>query len=164
VSRGATQHYFPTRYALVTAAVEHVADGRLAEIRRAAASLPAADHDRTAQVVSLLAGLYTGPLFRAALQLWVAASASSDLRRLVQPLEARLGREAHQAAIELLGADDSVPDVHTAVQATLDLVRGLGLADTLTDDSRRRQRVIAQWARMLDAVVARSGDGAAAHS
>jgi AcrR family transcriptional regulator len=153
VSRGATQHYFPTREALVTAAIEHMADVRLAEIRRAAASLPAAGRDRTRDVVSLLAGLYTGPLFRAALQLWVAASASAELRRLVQPLEARLGREAHRAAIDLLGADDGDAAVHTAVQATLDLVRGLGLADTLADDSRRRERVIAQWAAMLDALI-----------
>jgi len=41
------------------------------------------------------------------------------------------------------------------VQATLDLARGLGLAGTLTDDSRRRDRIIAQWATMLDAVLAR---------
>jgi hypothetical protein len=44
--------------------------------------------------------------------------------------------------------------VHEAVQATLDLARGLGLADTLADDSKRRDRVIAQWATMLDAALA----------
>ena len=98
--------------------------------------------------------MYTGPLFRAALQLWAAASANEFLRGRVLPLEARLGREAHQAAIELLGADESRPGVHEAVQATLDLARGLGLADTLADDSRRRQRIISQWAVMLDAALA----------
>jgi hypothetical protein len=77
------------------------------------------------------------------------------LRELVVPLEGRLGREAHRAAIELLGADESAPGVHEAVQATLDLARGLGLADTLTDDSRRRDRIVAQWAAMLDAALAR---------
>ena len=54
----------------------------------------------------------------------------------------------------LLGADESVPGVREAVQATLDLARGLGLADTLTDDSRRRDRIIAQWAVMLDTALA----------
>jgi AcrR family transcriptional regulator len=153
VSRGATQHYFPTREDLFTAALEHMAEVRLAEIKREAARLPAANADRTRHVVRLLVGLYTGPLFRAALQIWAAASASEFLRGLVLPLEARLGREAHKAAIELLHADESVTGVHEAVQATLDLARGLGLADTLADDSRRRERVIAQWAAMLDAVV-----------
>jgi AcrR family transcriptional regulator len=154
VSRGATQHYFPTREDLFTAALEHMAELRLAEIRRDAATLPAGAADRTRDVVELLVRMYTGPLFRAALQLWAAASASDYLRGLVLPLEARLGREAHRAAIDLLGADETRPGVHEAVQATLDLARGLGLADTLADDSRRRQRVIAQWATMLDAALA----------
>ena len=128
---------------------------RLAEIRGEAARRSAGVAAPTADVVGLLVRLYTGPLFRAALQLWAAAAASEALRELVVPLEARLGREAHRGAVELLGADESVPGVHEAVQATLDLARGLGLADTLTDDSRRRTRIIAQWAAMLDAVLAR---------
>jgi AcrR family transcriptional regulator len=153
VSRGATQHYFPTREDLFTAALDHMAEVRLAEILREAARLPSAGEHRTNDVVRLLVGLYTGPLFRAALQVWAAAAASAELRDLVLPLEARLGREAHKAAIGLLGVDESRPGVHEAVQATLDLARGLGLADTLADDSRRRERVIAQWAAMLDAVI-----------
>jgi AcrR family transcriptional regulator len=155
VSRGATQHYFPTREDLFTAALEHMAEVRLAEIRGEAARRSAGLAVPTPDVVALLVRLYTGPLFRAALQLWAAAAATEALRELVVPLEARLGREAHRAAVELLGADESVPGVHEAVQATLDLARGLGLADTLTDDSRRRSRIIAQWASMLDAVLAR---------
>jgi AcrR family transcriptional regulator len=154
VSRGATQHYFRTREDLLTAALEHMADVRLAEIRREAALLPAGEQ-RTRDVVGLLVRLYTGPLFRAALQIWAAAAASDLLRELVLPLEARLGREAHKAAIELLQADESVPGVHEAVQATLDLARGLGLADTLADDSRRRDRIVGQWATMLDAAIRR---------
>jgi AcrR family transcriptional regulator len=153
VSRGATQHYFPTREDLFTAALEHMAEVRLAEILREAARLPASGEHRSRDVVRLLVGLYTGPLFRAALQVWAAAAASEALRALVLPLEARLGREAHKLAIGLLGADESQPGVHEAVQATLDLARGLGLADTLADDSRRRDRIIAQWASMLDAAI-----------
>ncbi len=153
VSRGATQHYFPTREDLFTAALEHMAEVRLAEILREAARLPATGQHRTGDVVGLLVRLYTGPLFRAALQVWAAAAASDQLRELILPLEARLGREAHKAAIELLGADESRPGVHEAVQATLDLARGLGLADTLADDSRRRDRIVAQWAAMLDLAI-----------
>jgi AcrR family transcriptional regulator len=155
VSRGATQHYFPTREDLFIAALEQMAEVRLTEIRSEAARLPAGVAAPTRDVVGLLVRLYTGPPFRAALQLWAAAAASEALRELVVPLEARLGREAHQAAIELLGADESAPGVHEAVQATLDLARGLGLADTLTDDSRRRDRIIAQWAAMLDVALTR---------
>ena len=38
------------------------------------------------------------------------------------------------------------------VQATLDLVRGLGLANTITDDTARRQTASSTaWAHTLDA-------------
>nr|BFF03083.1 hypothetical protein GCM10020241_47580 [Streptoalloteichus tenebrarius] len=66
------------------------------------------------------------------------------------PLEAKVGRESHRLTIELLGADESRPGVREAIQATLDLMRGLGLANTLTDDSARRSRLLAEWARTLD--------------
>ena len=36
------------------------------------------------------------------------------------------------------------------VQATLDLVRGLGLANTITDDAARRRRILDRWADVLD--------------
>ena len=40
--------------------------------------------------------------------------------------------------VQLLGADESRPGVRESVQATLDLLRGLGVASLLTDDSARR--------------------------
>ena len=151
VSRGAAQHHFPTRESLFTAAVDHVTEVRLGELRREAARLPAAS--RTEAVVDMLVRLYTGPLFRAALQVWVAATADAALRDQLAPLEARVGREAHRAAVELLGVDESRPGVRETVQATLDLARGLALANLLSDDSARRRRVVGQWAHTLDQVL-----------
>ncbi|MEO6628685.1 MAG: TetR/AcrR family transcriptional regulator, partial [Aquihabitans sp.] len=55
--------------------------------------------------------------------------------------------------VELLGADESDPGVRESIQATLDLARGLGLANLLTDDQRRRAPIVAQWASMLDAAL-----------
>jgi hypothetical protein len=56
--------------------------------------------------------------------------------------------------VDLLGADESMPGVRELVQATLDLVRGLGLAATISDDTRRRNRILDQWARTLDNALA----------
>lgn len=97
--------------------------------------------------------LFIGPLFRAALHLWVAASDEEQLRPRVTELEARVGRESHGIAVELLGADESVPGVRETVQGLLDMARGLGLATLLTDDRARRDRVVAQWSRILDRVL-----------
>ncbi|MEU8824227.1 TetR/AcrR family transcriptional regulator [Streptomyces sp. NPDC048636] len=150
VSRGAAQHHFPTREDLFTAAVEHVAEERSAELR----TLPAPRGEgRNRAVVRAIVGLYTGPLFRAALQLWVAAANEEQLGTRVTALEARIGRETHRMAVELLGADESVPGVRETVQGLLDMGRGLGLANLLTDDGPRRERVVAQWAGILDGVL-----------
>ncbi|MGX1156324.1 TetR/AcrR family transcriptional regulator [Streptomyces albogriseolus] len=148
VSRGAAQHHFPTREDLFTAAVEYVAEERSTALR---ALFPdgAAAHDRRA-VVAALVGLYTGPLFRAALHLWVAASNEEQLRPRVTELELRVGRDSHRIAVELLGADESRPGVRETVQGFLDMARGLGLATLLTDDTARRERVVTQWADLMD--------------
>ncbi|MEV3990528.1 TetR/AcrR family transcriptional regulator [Streptomyces sp. NPDC049837] len=146
VSRGAAQHHFPTREDLFTAAVEYVAEERSQALR----ALPVQGR---AAVVAALVDLYTGPLFRAALHLWVAASNEEQLRPRVTELEARVGRETHRIAVELLGADESRPGVRETVQGLLDMARGLGLANLLTDDTARRERVVAQWAALLDDVL-----------
>ncbi|MFI6847887.1 TetR/AcrR family transcriptional regulator [Kitasatospora sp. NBC_00085] len=150
VSRGAAQHHFPTREDLFTAAVEHVTAERLAAVRAHADELPPDGPARTEAVVGMIVRLYTGPLFRAALHLWVAAATEEPLRERIVALEGHVGREAHRAAVDFLGADETVPGVRETVQATLDMARGLGLANLLTDDSARRSGVIRQWASVLE--------------
>jgi len=154
VSRGAAQHHFPTREDLFTAALEHVASQRGEELQREVDALP--DGTATTEVVvDLIFTLFTGPFFRAALSLWVAAAAEPALREQIVPLEARIGREVHRVVVRLLGVDESLDGVRETVQATLDLARGLGLANLLTDDSRRRRRIAAQWATILDETLSR---------
>ncbi|WTP59366.1 TetR/AcrR family transcriptional regulator [Streptomyces phaeochromogenes] len=146
VSRGAAQHHFPTREDLFTAAVEYVAEERSTALRDLFPDGPTNRH----AVVAALVDLYTGPLFRAALHLWVAASNEEQLRLRVTELESRVGRETHRIAIELLNADESRPGARETVQGFLDMSRGLGLANLLTDDGARRERVVTQWSKILD--------------
>jgi AcrR family transcriptional regulator len=152
VSRGAQLHHYPTKAALVMAAVEHLAERRAEDMRREAEGLrdgrPAGRVDR---VVDLLAAAFTGPLFVAALEVWVAARTDVELREALVPLESRVGRHLHHLAVELLSADERVPGVREAVQATLDLLRGLGVANLLGDDSRRRDLLLTAWKRQLTA-------------
>ncbi|MFB6957900.1 TetR/AcrR family transcriptional regulator [Streptomyces sp. NPDC056309] len=152
VSRGAAQHHFPTREDLFTAAVEYVAEERSTALR---ALFPEGAADDRRAVVGALVDLYTGPLFRAALHLWVAASNEDQLRPRVTELEARVGRETHRIAVQLLGADQARPGTRETVQGFLDMARGLGLANLLTDDTARRERVVAQWSALLEEALGR---------
>ena len=151
VSRGAAQHHFPTREDLITAALEHMFDERI-ESTRAELAAPGTS-PTTEAVVTRLVEHFTGTLFKAALQVWTAAAADEALRERVVPLEQKFGRVAYRMAIEALGVSDEDETVHRLVQATLDLARGLGLADVLTDDSARRAEVVRAWAAHLDAVL-----------
>ncbi|MGW1402708.1 TetR/AcrR family transcriptional regulator [Streptomyces sp. NPDC002405] len=152
VSRGAAQHHFPTREDLFTAAVEYVAEERSTAL---SALFPEGAADDRRAVVGALVDLYTGPLFRAALHLWVAASNEDQLRPRVTELEARVGRETHRIAVQLLGADEARPGTRETVQGFLDMARGLGLANLLTDDTARRERVVAQWSALLEEALGR---------
>jgi AcrR family transcriptional regulator len=149
VSRGAQLHHFPTKNDLVVAAVEHLTDVRGADLAAAAERLPTGKR-RTRAVLQMLADHFTGPVFTAALELWVAARTDDALLAAVEPLEQRVGRETHRLTVELLGADEARPGVRELVQATLDLVRGLGLANTISGYARRRARILDRWAVTLD--------------
>ncbi|MGH3458103.1 TetR/AcrR family transcriptional regulator [Aeromicrobium sp.] len=148
VSRGAQLHHFPSKQALVVAAVEHLSERRRDDMVAAAADLP--DQGRTRAVLDVLSAQFVSPVFFAALELWVAARSDAELRSAVGPLERRIGRETHSYALELFGVDESRGDNRALVQATLDLLRGFGLAASLSDDSRRRDAVLDAWALVLD--------------
>jgi AcrR family transcriptional regulator len=157
VSRGAAQHHFPTRGDLVTAAIRHMTEVRLGELRTTLEPPPDGSN-RTRWALDRLAGLYTTTLFTAALHVWAEAAVDAELRAQVIPLERALAREAYQLAVALLDVDAADPRVRTVVSGTLDLARGLGLANILTDDTRRRSRILDAWAEQLDLALARIRD------
>lgn len=148
VSRGAQLHHFPTKSDLVLAAIEHLSAARQEELVAQSAALPRGPQ-RSRAVLEMLSEQFTGPLFVAALELWVAARTDPSLRDAVSELEARVGRDAHRRTVSALGVDETVPGSRELVQATLDLVRGLGLANTITDDTVRRSKILDQWAETL---------------
>jgi AcrR family transcriptional regulator len=152
ISRGAIQHHFPTREALILGALEYMFSERTALLD--GLSEPSeSGAERVYAVVTGLVDAIGGELFRAALQVWTAAAADPELRAAVVPLERRFARGVHQQAVRLLGVDDTDPAVRALIQATLDLARGLALADVLTDDSRRRTRVVRAWSDQLAAAL-----------
>ena len=157
VSRGAQLHHFPTKNDLVVAAVEHLTERRgeeLAQVFAELSALPVATaagrRTRLRKILDALGDHFASPVFAAALELWVAARTDETLLAAVSPLEQRVGREAHRMTVAALGADEAKPGVRELVQATLDLVRGLGLASTISDDSARRRRILREWADVLD--------------
>lgn len=162
VSRGAAQHHFRTREDLVTAAIRHMTDVRLGELRTTLQA-PPDGANRTRWALGRLTALYTATLFRAALHVWTEAAVDPELRAQVIPLERALAREAYQLAVTLLDVDGDDPHVRTVVSGALDLARGLGLANILTDDTKRRARILDAWAEQLDLALARIRGDSTSH-
>ncbi len=152
VSRGAQLHHYPTKSALVIAAVGHLAQRRTEELRAEAAALPVGPH-RLDRLIDMLAASFTGPLFVAELELWLAARTDPELRGALVPASERVAREMHRLTIDLLGADERRTGVSEAVQATLELLRGLGVANLLSDDSARRHALLTSWKRQLAIII-----------
>ena len=157
VSRGAAQHHFPTREALVTATLEQIFADLTAVTSETTETTETTDTtepgDRIAAVVERAVGIYTGKEFKAALQVWAAAASDPALRELILPLEAKFARAAHRMTVAALGPSDDDQRIHRVAQLTLDLARGLGLADTLSDDSKRRAQVVATYVELVRAAL-----------
>lgn len=148
VSRGAQLHHFPSKLDLVVASVEHLMARRGEEIEHIADGL--SEGARTRATLDVLAQMFDSPVFFAALELWVAARSDEELRATVAPLERRIGRRTHEQAVVLFGVDESRGRNRQLIQATLDLMRGLGLASSLSDDTARRAGILDAWALTLD--------------
>jgi AcrR family transcriptional regulator len=104
VSRGAQLHHFPSKAELLTAAVGHLLDRRVAEYRKAfAQTAPGADYLDAA--IDLLWSMYQGPSFVAWVELWVAARTDATLRAAVVSMEGAFLAETQAIFAEMLAGE-----------------------------------------------------------
>ncbi|MFW0785470.1 TetR family transcriptional regulator [Gordonia sp. CPCC 206044] len=141
VSRGALLHHFPTREALVVAAVAHLVDKRLAELLSRPRS---GDED-----IEVIVEAFSGPLFDAALELWVAARTDDTLRAAMIPLEQKVSDALAAGCSELFG------DRYTSdqLELTVELARGLAVSRILRSpaaDLALTDRLLPVWKEILN--------------
>ena len=89
-SVGTHLHHFGTKAILVTAAVDELAARRIADAR---ADLVREPRQGAAAALDVVWQFYTGPTYVAALELWVAARTSPELRAHLAEVEQRIDRE-----------------------------------------------------------------------
>lgn len=143
VSRGALLHHFGSKAELFAAAVHHIADMRIEDIRAVSAGVgegPGA----LRRVVRAFHESMTGPAFQAAMELWTASRTDSELREALLPAERRLGH----ALREIFDGTAQIDDPETAritLETLLALLRGLELVRILRQDDGLALRVLEQW-------------------
>ena len=168
VSRGAQVHHFPRKQDLVVAAVAHLAAKHVPVLRERAAALPpeaSADPrepfelDRLGAVIDLVAETFAGPLFTAALELWVAARTDAELHRALIPFERGAGRGLVQLWREIAGDLAAHPRFDAVLELSLHLARGMALQKILRDDDGARRRALAMWREVAEQALRSSARG-----
>jgi AcrR family transcriptional regulator len=155
LSRGAQVHHFPRKQDLVVSAVAHLAARRAAELRRRAAALPpAADADeRLRALLALVEDAFSGPLFLAALELWVAARTDAELHRTLVGFERAAGRGLAELWREIAGPLAAAARFDAVLELTMHLARGMALQRILRNDDTARRRLFELWREMAAAAL-----------
>lgn len=150
LSRGAQLHHFGTRDQMVIAAVEHLAQQRLARVNEDLTKRIGAGSDKTVDggvavgALELLAEATSGPLYGATLELWAAARTDADLRNQLVPAEERVHAGLREVCRAWITSDPLL------VQMTLDLLLGRGVSGMLVPHPPRWQRdVLERWIHMI---------------
>jgi AcrR family transcriptional regulator len=149
VSRGAQLHHYPTKADLVIAAVAHLAKRRAAELL---AELPRGGdaNERLTRALDAIWASFSGPLFAAALELWVASRADRELRQSLVRFERQVGRAMTQLFGELAGPDAGRSSEFAALlELTFHMMRGMALQRILRDDDTERRRLFEIWKRLV---------------
>lgn len=155
LSRGAQLHHFPTKAALMAAAVEHLVIKQASSLTAAAEAVPAGP-ERNAAMVDLLWAGFSGPLAKASMELWMAASTDPELRASLLPVERELGRMALGLFRDYAGVGVDNQTATTLYWLTVNLVRGLALDEMLGGDGRRRAALLASWKAIAAATLAQT--------
>ena len=150
VSPGAQTHHFPHRVDLVGAAVERLANRRIAEVQDVAAKLPTTPAQRAAALIDLLWADYSSPLFTVYVKLWVAAADDRELYDRLVPVERHLARTIAVALSKLAGELGDSPGWPDTLLLALSAIRGLALSERFEPHSERRR---AQWPELRAALI-----------
>ncbi|MBJ7328296.1 MAG: TetR/AcrR family transcriptional regulator [Solirubrobacteraceae bacterium] len=157
VSRGAQVHHFPTKAALVTEALRHLAERRTAQLTERLPDL-AADSAGIGEMLDLLWEGHSGAVFDATLELWVAARTDPVLRENLVTLERDVTMSMWNLAQSTFGEKSKDPEFREDMELVLAVVRGVALLRASSGEKspaverrwraarERLTRLLARWA------------------
>jgi AcrR family transcriptional regulator len=143
LSRGAQMHHFQRKAPLVVAALLHLARRRRDElIERAERELPDVE-DLGAAALDIVWATFSGPLYTAALELWMAARTDDELREALLPVERDIGAGARRLAARSRRRAERTMDV------AANAMRGFALQQLLDPSPARLQRQLSFLKELL---------------
>ena len=136
VTRGAQMHHFQRKAPLVVAALLRLAERR----RRELIDRAQREEADPAAALDILWSTFSGPLFTAALELWMAARTDPELAEHLLPAERAIGRGARETARELCRASERSAELDRALELAANAMRGIALQQLLNPSPARCDR------------------------
>jgi AcrR family transcriptional regulator len=155
VTRGAQVHHFGSKNDLVIAALQHLAAKRAAAVVTNVGDLTETE-DPIAEVLDLLWEIHQGPMFIAAVELWVAGRTDPALGREVAKFESIVAGNLMTAVGQAVPEQIQKP-VLDFLYTAMDALRGILIASFVDADPsrarRRWDRAAANLRRLADPLV-----------
>lgn len=148
VSRGALLHHYASRADLLVASIDHLTRERIAEVLSVAQAAPPR-RGRVQWAVSVLWATFEGPLFTAALEIWLAARNDPELLAALLPQERIVGAAIRRMAGDLFGEDPRTsPGFADALEVLLDAMRGAAARSVLRSE-KNDDRLLSLWTSLM---------------
>jgi AcrR family transcriptional regulator len=146
VTRGAQIHHFRSKEDLVVAAIEHLAQQRAQAAIREFGRVQASP-DPVSMVLDFLWEAHQGPMFVAAVELWVAARTDSVLARQIERVEPVVNSTLVAAIAQLVPDHPAQKELRNIVYTAMDALRGILVASFVDRDTDRARR---RWDRACE--------------
>lgn len=144
VTRGAQVHHFPSREALVVAAIEHLAEQRTQAAIRELGKVQHAP-DPVATALDYLWESHQGPIFVATVELWIAARTDPVLSEQVERVEPIVNGALIGAIAQLLPEQSAQKELRDIIYTAMDALRGILVSSFADPDPLRARR---RWDRV----------------
>lgn len=143
VTRGAQVHHFGSKTDLVVAAVSHLAQRRTEAAMKEINRVRAGD-DPLGSALEFMWELHQGPLFIAAIELWVASRTDRLLAAEVEKVEPFVNNAVLLAVAQLVPNELYRKHVRDFAYTAMDTLRGILVTNFISPDSERAHR---RWLR-----------------
>jgi AcrR family transcriptional regulator len=128
VSSGAQTYHFPLRSDLLSAAVEHLSEQRIAALRDTVPDLPKDRRRRLETLLDLWWANFNSSTFDVFVKLWVAAQDDPELRARLIPVEEQLDDALASLSEDVMG-DLTSPELKRRLPFAVAALRGLALME-----------------------------------
>ena len=153
LSRGAMLHHFPTKLAVVKAAVDELHAKRLKAFRKAADAAPPAGPGRVHAAVQAYWQHTRHPIFVAFFELSVAARTDPELGAILRPAQAAFDEAWVRTAQEAFPEWQSRPEVFDlALHLSRYLIEGMAVSFLTHEEAERGEHVLRYLEELLTAL------------